>query len=166
MSGTKTLTITRTFDAPREKVWKAWTTPEHVKQWWGPQGFSAPEATIDFREGGTYLYCMRGGPDMGPFANKDFWSTGTYKEIVPMERIVATDNFADAHGNVISPNDAGMPGEWPEEMTVTVTFADAGEGKTKITLVHTGHPAEMAKDAEAGWNQSLDKFAAALADVR
>ncbi len=166
MAKTTTLTITRTFDAPREKVWKAWTTPEHIKHWWGPNGFSAPAATVDFREGGTYLYCMRGGPGMGSFANKDFWSTGTYKEIVPLERIVATDNFADEHGNIISPNDVGMPGEWPEEMIVTVTFADAGEGKTTLTIVHAGHPTEMAENATQGWNESLDKFAAALDAVQ
>ena len=56
----------------------------------------------------------------------------------------------------------GMPGEWPEEMLVTVTFEDAGPGKTRMTLVHKGHPAEMAGDANTGWNQSLDKLAAAL----
>ncbi len=79
-----------------------------------------------------------------------------------MQKIVASDRFMDKDGNTLSGTDMGLPGEWPEEMLVTVTFEDAEEGKTKVTVHHEGHPAEMAKDAEAGWNQSLDKFAAAL----
>jgi hypothetical protein len=55
-----------------------------------------------------------------------------------------------------------MPGEWPEEMRVTVTFEDMGDGKTKLTLKHEGHPAEMSKDATQGWNESLDKFESVL----
>jgi uncharacterized protein YndB with AHSA1/START domain len=90
------------------------------------------------------------------------WSGGEYLEIVPMKKIVATDYFTDEKGNKISPKDVGMPGEWPDEMTVTVTFEDLGDGKTKLTLLHEGHPIEMADMALAGWNESLDKFAAAL----
>ena len=155
------LIITRIFDAPRERVWKAWTDPVEIKKWWGPKDFSAPVVKTDLRTGGTYLYCMHGAP--GPGApEQDFWSTGTYTEVIPMEKIVATDHFADKDGNIISPNDVGMPGEWPEEMLVTVTFEDAGKGKTKVTVIHVGHPKEMMDLAKAGWNQSLDKFAAAL----
>lgn len=158
---TKTLVITRVFDAPRARVWDVWTDPEHVKKWWGPKDFTAPHAESDLREGGRYLYAMRG--PAGSEFDKDMWSGGTYKEVVPMEKIVATDHFTDEKGNPISPKDLGMPGEWPEEMIVTVTFEDTEDGKTKVTIVHEGHPAEMADMAEAGWNQSLDKFATALA---
>ena len=157
---TRDLTITRILNAPLEKVWKAWTDPAYIRKWWGPKDFTAPAATIDLRVGGKYLYCMR-GPAGSPF-DKDMWSTGTYLEIVPMEKIVATDHFSDEHGTVISPKDFGMPGEWPEEMTVTVMFEDAGEGKTKLMVVHTGHSIEMADMATMGWNQSLDKFEATL----
>ena len=149
------------LDAPREKVWKAWTEPETIRKWWGPKDFTAPAATIDLRVGGTYLYCMRGAP--GPGAPKqDFWSTGTFQEIIPMKKIVASDHFADKDGNIISPKDVGMPGEWPEEMLVTVTFEDAGKDTTKLTIVHKGHPKEILEMANAGWNQSLDKFATCL----
>ncbi len=154
------IVITRIFNAPRERVWKAWTDPAETKKWWGPKDFTAPHIKTDLRTGGKYLFCMR-GPKGSEF-DKDMWSGGTYKEVVPMEKIVATDHFADAEGNHVSPKDFGMPGEWPEEMVVTVTFEDAGEGKTKLTLVHKGHPKEMADMAKAGWNESLDKFAAAL----
>ena len=117
--------------------------------------------TIDFRVGGKYLYCMRGAP--GPGAPiQDFWSAGTYEEIIPMEKIIATDQFADKDGTIISPKDIGMPGEWPDKMLVTVTFEDAGTGKTRITLVHKGHPKEIFEMATMGWNQSLDKFGGCL----
>lgn len=154
------LLITRILNAPRETVWNAWTQPEHIKKWWGPKDFTCPGVQQDLRVGGKYVYCMR-GPAGSPW-DKDMWSGGEYREIVPMEKIVATDNFMDEKGNVVSPTDFGMPGNWEMPMVVTVTFEDAGPGKTKLTIHHTGHPAEMADDAKTGWNQSLDKFEAAL----
>ena len=74
--------ITRIFDAPRQRVWKAWTEPEEVRKWWAPKGFSAPHIRIDFRVGGKFVYCMRGAGFDG--AVKDFWNTGHHLEIVPM----------------------------------------------------------------------------------
>src|SRR5688500_147272 len=87
------LVITRVRDAPRERVWEAWTDPEQMKKWWGPKDFTAPTVEIDLQEGGKYLNCMR-SPD-----GQDFWSTGVYREIVPMEKLVITDSFADEQGN-------------------------------------------------------------------
>ncbi len=160
MSNTKDIVITRIFNAPRERVWQAWTDPAEIKKWWGPKDFTCPDGTIDLRVGGKYNYCMRG--PAGSDFDKDMWSGGEYKEVIPMEKIVATDYFTDKDGNWVSPKDYGMPGEWPEKMEVTVTFEDAGEGKTKLTIVHKGHPSEMADMAEQGWSQSLDKFDAIL----
>ena len=160
MSDTKTVHIERIFDAPRAKVWEAWTNPEHIKKWWGPKDFTAPHATNDLRVGGKNHYCMHG--PAGTEFDKDMWSVGEYKEIIPMEKIVCTDYFADAEGNKMTPEEFGMPGKWTEEMVVTVTFEDTPDGKTKLTLIHTGHPVEMADMAQAGWNESLDKFAAIL----
>ncbi len=97
--------ITRMFDAPREIVWKAWTDPELTKRWWGPKNFTAPVIRIDLRVGGKYLNCMR-GPD-----GKDYWSTGIYREIVPRERLVMTDSFADEKGNVVPASYYGMTGD-------------------------------------------------------
>src|SRR5688572_29632086 len=94
--GTVDVEITRIFDAPPELVWKAWTEPEHFMRWWGPKDFTSPAAKMDLRVGGKYLACMR-TPE-----GQDMWSTGTYREIVPLERIVYTDSFADAEGNVVS----------------------------------------------------------------
>lgn len=157
---TKTIIIERTFNAPVERVWQAWTNPDEIKEWWGPKFWTCPVAEIDLREGGKYLYCMRGA--MGPgLPEQDFWSAGVFKEIIPMEKIVATDHFADAEGNYKNGKDVGMPGEWPDEMTITTMFEDI-DGKTKVTIVHEGHPASIADNANHGWNQQLDKLAALL----
>lgn len=156
MSAAKELVITRMFDAPRELVWKAWTDPNHVMRWWGPKNFTSPFCTIDLRVGGKYLFCMR-SPE-----GQEFWSAGVYKEIVPPERLVWTDNFADKEGNVVPASAVGMPGDWPDELLVTLTFEDLGR-KTKMTLVHEGLPAgEMTDMTSAGWNESLDKLAETL----
>lgn len=150
------LVITRILDAPRELLWKAWTDPEMIKKWWGPKNFTAPVIKVDLRVGGKYLYCMR-SPE-----GQDFWSTGVYHEIVPMERIVCTDSFADEKGNVMPASHYGMAGDWPSELVVTVTFEDH-DGKTKMTLKHVGLPAGTMSDlTSAGWNESFDRLADSL----
>ena len=53
------MVVTRVFDAPRELVWKAWTDPKYIMQWWGPKGFTAPVCEMDFRVGGKFLCCMK-----------------------------------------------------------------------------------------------------------
>src|SRR3989304_1584067 len=139
------LIIIRVFDAPRELVWKAWTEPERVMRWWGPKGFTSPVCKIDLRVGGVYLYCMR-SPE-----GQDFWTTGVYREIVPLERIVYTDSFADREGNVVPATHYGMSADFPLELLLTVTFEEQG-GKTKMTLRHVGTPAgEMSDLTAAGW---------------
>jgi uncharacterized protein YndB with AHSA1/START domain len=155
---TRDLVIERVFDAPRELVWKAWTEPERMMQWFGPKTFTAPVVKIDLRVGGKSLICMR-SPD-----GQDYWSTGTYREIVPPEKLVVTDSFADENGNVVPATHYGMGEHVPLEMLITVTFEDLGNGKTKMTLRHEGMPADMIEGgADQGWNESFDKLAALLA---
>lgn len=150
------LTITRVFDAPRERVWRAWTEPEVLKRWSGPEGFTLPVCRIDLRVGGAYLFCMR-SPE-----GQDFWSTGVYREIVSPERLVCTDSFADEKGNVVPASHYGMTGDFPLELQVTVTFEDQ-DGRTLMTLRHAGMPAgEHGEMAAAGWNGSFDKLAAVV----
>jgi len=151
-SAGRELVITRLLDAPRELVWKAWTEPEHLMRWWGPKDFTAPACKIDLRVGGKYLFCMR-SPE-----GQEFWSAGVYREIIEPERLVYTDQLADEKGNPVPASHYGMPGDWPEEMLVTVTFEES-DGKTRMTLRHVGLPPEMGEMAEAGWNGSLDKLA-------
>jgi uncharacterized protein YndB with AHSA1/START domain len=158
------LVIERVFDAPRELVWKAWTEPERAMRWWGPRGFTAPAAKIDFRVGGKSLLAMQ-SPDFNE--GRPIWSVGVYREIVPLERIVVTDSFADENGKVVSPSEYGIPGDFPEEMLVIVTFEDTADGRTKLTLRHEGMPGgEMGEGASAGWNESFDKLAEYLAAAR
>jgi uncharacterized protein YndB with AHSA1/START domain len=139
------LVITRIFDAPRELVFKAWTDPKHVAQWWGPNGFTNPVCELDLRPGGVLLIHMR-GPDGVVIPSK-----GVFHEIVEPERLVFTTSaFEDGEGN-------------PQlEVLNTVMFAELG-GKTKLTLkaVVVKSAPEVAgalAGMEAGWNQSLDRL--------
>ncbi len=146
------MVFTRTFHAKRERVWEAWTDPEILKMWWGPKGFTTPVYRLDLRVGGDYFSCMR-SPD-----GKDYCSTGVFKEVVPLDRLVLTDSFADADGNVVPASHYGMPGEWPMETLVTVEFKEDGE-ITEIRMVSSGSPEGMASEmARAGWNESFDKL--------
>ncbi len=150
------LTITRTFDAPREQVWGHWTDPSQYMCWWGPKDFTSPYARFDLRPGGKYLSCMRGSD------GKDYWDTGHYEEIDELSRIVYTDSFADENGNPVPPSFYGMVGDQPVEMTVEVRLEDFG-GKTCMTLEHCGMPGgEMIDQAKEGWNQFFDKLVSCL----
>jgi uncharacterized protein YndB with AHSA1/START domain len=150
---TRDLIITRLFDAPRELVWKAWTESERVMRWWGPKGFTSPVSKINLRVGGEYLNCMR-SPE-----GKDYWSKGVFREIVVPERLVMTDSFADENGNTVPGSYYGMSKDFPLEMLISVMFEEY-DGKTKITLRHTGMPSDAdSKGAGQGWNESLDKLA-------
>ena len=151
------LVITRVFDAPRELVWKAWTEPEHFRRWWGPKDYICPFCEMDFRVGGKYLNCMRSSE------GREVWSTGVFREIAPMERIVFTDCFADENGNVVPATHYGLGPDFPLEMLVSVTLEEQ-DGKTKMTLKHIGLPSTPeGEGAEQGWNQSFDKLAESLA---
>lgn len=151
------LVIEREFDAPREKVWLAWTTPELLQRWWGPKGYTVPVARVSLRVGGSYLIDMR-SPE-----GRDYWGTGFYREIVPLERLVATDSFADEKGNIVPASHYGMSDEMPLEMLMTVTLEERG-GRTLMTLRHAGMPpGEMMEGARQGWNESFDKLAELLA---
>jgi len=86
------LVVTRIIDAQVELVWKAWTDPEYVMRWWGPQYYTSPTCKIDLREGGKYVFCMRAPKDQG---GQDMYTAGVYKKIVPMERLEFTQGMAD-----------------------------------------------------------------------
>jgi len=143
------LVITRVFDAPRELVFKAWTEPERVAQWWGPRDFTIPVCELDVRPGGAILMHMH-GPDGGVYPMK-----GVFHEIVVPERLVFTTRaFEDQDGN-------------PQlDALHTVTFADLG-GKTKLTLQarvvrSTPEVAWALAGMEEGWVQALERLAESL----
>jgi uncharacterized protein YndB with AHSA1/START domain len=166
MEDKKGITIERVFDAPRKTVWRAWTEPEMAKRWWGPKGFTAPSIKIDLRVGGKYIFCMHG--PAGSEFDKDLYSAGVYKEIVPMKKLVVSDYFSDAEGNKIDPTVYGMNADMPEEMDVVVTFEEAKGGKTKLTIEYPRPESEekfqamLKSGMEEGWNSSLDKLAQSL----
>jgi len=143
------LVLTRIFDAPRELVFKAWTDPKIVAQWWGPHRFTNPVCELDARPGGAIRIHMR-GPDGTVYP-----MTGNYQEIVEPERIVFTSAALDAAGNPMF------------EMLTTVTFAEEG-GKTKQILrtrviKSTAEAPRYLAGMEAGWTQSLERLTAYLA---
>jgi len=156
----KNLVFTRVFDAPVEQVWKAWTEPKMVKQWWGPDHFTCQLAKMDFREGGTSLVCMRAPKEFG---GQDMYNTWTYTKIVPHESIEYILKFADKDGNMVDPTTQGLPPDMPREVRNGVTFKDLGNSKTELTVTEydwtVGKMMEMSK---MGMEQCLDKMAKPL----
>jgi uncharacterized protein YndB with AHSA1/START domain len=149
----KDLVITRVFPAPRALVFKAWTEPERLAQWWAPNGCSTPFCTVDLRPGGRFHFCMR-LPE-----GREVWALGIYREIVVPERIVYTDSFADADGNPVPPAHYGMSPGHPVQTLVTVVFADV-EGGTRVTLRHSiPESVDERKGTEQGWGEMLDRLA-------
>ena len=149
------LVVTRLFHAPLSLVWKAWSDPCYVMQWWGPDGFTSPLAQMDFREGATSLVCMS-APEYG-----DHYSIWRYEKIVPMQRIEYIHNLADKDGKKVDPIKMGIPADFPQDQRHTVTFKDVGNGQTEMTVTEhdwtVGHMMELSK---RGLNQCLDKMAA------
>ena len=117
------LVVTRIFDAPVERVWKAWSEPGYVMRWWGPNGFTSPSAAIDFREGGISLVCMRAPKELG---GQDMYNTWIYQKIQPMQRIEFILNFADKDGNKLDPAKIGMPPGIQKEVPHVISFQAIG----------------------------------------
>ncbi len=158
-AGEREIVATRVFDAPRELVFKLWTEPKHVAQWWGPKGFTTPFCKVDLRPDGVFHYCMR-SPE-----GREVWGKGVYREIVKPERIVYTDTFADAEGNPVEPAHYGMSPGHPRETLVTVTFTEL-EGKTKVTLQHAIPESFPERSGiQQGWTEMLDRLAEELAKI-
>jgi uncharacterized protein YndB with AHSA1/START domain len=150
------IVVTRVFDAPVEQVWKAWSDPEYVMQWWWPTGFTCPLAKMDFREGGTALVCMRAPQEFG---GQDLHNTWTYRKIAPMQQIEFILHFADEHGHRADPTTHGLPPDAPQEVRNLVTFKAVGDNRTEMTVTEfdwmVGHTMELSR---AGLEQCLDKM--------
>lgn len=162
MRDEKGIVIERIFNAPPAAVWRAWTDPELIKTWWGPEGFSAPSVKVDLRVGGQYIFAMHG--PKGSEWDKDMYSAGIYKEIVPNVKLVVTDYFSDENGKMMDPADFGQDPNFPKESTVTVLFEEAPAGKTKFSIIYPKPETKEQMDAmlksgmNEGWNSSLDKL--------
>jgi len=116
--------ISREFDAPRERVWQAWTEPERLQQWFSPKGFSVIAAKLDLRSGGTYHYGMRMAD------GKEVWGKWLIREVKRPERLVFINTFSDPQGGLARHPFAP---DWPARMLSTITFAEKGRG-TLLTI--------------------------------
>jgi uncharacterized protein YndB with AHSA1/START domain len=123
-SAPNTFTISHTFGVPREVMWRAWSERDQLMQWFGPKGVSIAQATLDFRPGGFFHFCMR-LPD-----GKAMWGKFVYREIEPPRRVVWVNSFSDENRGVIR---HPMRATWPLEMLTVATFAEE-EGKTTVTV--------------------------------
>jgi uncharacterized protein YndB with AHSA1/START domain len=139
-----TVRATRLYDAPRERVFAAWTQAEHLAHWFGPQGFSIHSCEADPRPGGVFQLCMRSPEGV------DYWVRGTYREVVAPERLVVHCTADDARG------------VQRLEEVITVSLASEG-GKTRLTLHATAagtgpEAAAMLRGMEQGWSETLERL--------
>ncbi|MFI8522150.1 SRPBCC family protein [Streptomyces sp. NPDC085481] len=138
------LVITRTFDAPVERVWEAWTRPEHVREWYGVAALTMSVCDIDLRPGGAWRWGQR-APD-----GQEIVFSGTYEEIVPSERIVYTEIFEQ------------MPDGEP--VRVILTFDATPDGGTALTSTSFWPSTEVRDQAlaagmESGVKEQYDRLA-------
>jgi len=145
-----TVRIERTFNASVADVWKVWNDADSIKKWWGPKGYTALVVRNDVRVGGSYLWAMKSAQ------GKMFWSTGTYKEVVPNQKIVSTMSFSNENGKTIPGSHVSVPGRWPDEVTVIVEFSES-EGKTRVSVAEVGIPLIVYALSKIGWAQQFDK---------
>jgi uncharacterized protein YndB with AHSA1/START domain len=165
LTGTKSadFVISRVFDAPRDIVWKCFTDPEHMKQWWGPKGSTIVHSHMDLRVGGIYRGAMRDP------SGRTIWAKFVYREIVPPSRLVWVHSFSDEAGGLTR---HPLVPTWPLELLTTVTFDEPLPGQTGVTLRWsplnaTEHEQETFDGAHegmrGGWGGSFDQLAAYLA---
>jgi uncharacterized protein YndB with AHSA1/START domain len=157
--------ISRVFDARRELMWKVWTDPEHLAQWWGPKGFTITNLTNDARPGGIMHYCMN-----LPNGEK-WWGKFTYREVAPEQRLVYLNSFSDPDANTVR---APFLDKWPLEMLTTVTFEADGD-QTRVTVSWIPWNADEEEAAifdkgrdsmRGGWTGTFDMLAEHLKAVK
>ncbi|WP_214829518.1 SRPBCC family protein [Exiguobacterium algae] len=120
-----TLVIERIFNAPRQLVFEAFSTPAHLEAWWGPAGWKTDVHAFEFKPGGIWHYCMTCiDKEQGDFYGMESWGKSTFIDIDPYARIVYTDAFSDASGHV----NPDMP-----VMTITNEFVETPEGTLLIS---------------------------------
>lgn len=140
------LVLERILDAPRDKIFRCWTQPELLKQWFAPKPWTTPVAELDVRPGGAANIVMR-SPE-----GQDFPNPGVYLEVVPNERLVFTDAFGPGW------RPAGQP-----FMVAEIRLEDAGPGKTKYTATARHWTEESRKQHEAmGFHEGWGRCAAQL----
>ena len=163
MSAPLEFVLSRQFDAPRDRVWKALTDPAELAQWWGQAGFTWLKGTLDLKPGGMFHYGMK-APNGGP----EMWGKWVFEEVVPPSQLVFITSFADADGNTVR---AFFAKDFPLEVYNVWTLEETG-GVTTITL--RGRPYNATPDERAffegmfgsmqqGFGGTFDQLAAFLA---
>jgi uncharacterized protein YndB with AHSA1/START domain len=140
--------ISRVFDSSRENLWKTLTTTQW-NSWWLPDKYKLYEA--DLQKGGKYYGCIE-QPD-----GKDFCVKGEFREVIPNEKLVMTDTFADKESIVAPADYYGKSETWPSESLISVTFDDL-DGKTRMTLQHSGLQGYSCNGMEQEWNKFFDEL--------
>ncbi|MBB2149325.1 SRPBCC family protein [Pedobacter gandavensis] len=152
----KELYITHLFNAPVEMVFRAWTDPNQLVQWYAPDGCSISYKSINIEKNGSFHSCIH-DPVHG-----DCWVKGKYLDIVFPEKLVFSMNLSNEAGDILAATDAGKPGDWPMEILTTVTFSPIGT-QTKLSL-HQSVPEASAKEngAYQSWIKMLAKLSSLL----
>jgi uncharacterized protein YndB with AHSA1/START domain len=152
MATSKEVDLERTYDAPLDKVWRAWTEAEQVAKWWGPNGTNNKSCVWEARPGGKTHTVVLAGKDFGPAQGQEWESLGEFQSVTPREKLVFTNN----------PIINGQP---VAEHLVTATFKEES-GQTKVNIhlkITITEDTQEAKGALAGipwgWNQQMDKLA-------
>jgi uncharacterized protein YndB with AHSA1/START domain len=158
--------ISRVLDAPRSLVWKAFTEPERMREWWGPKGFTVIHSKMDLRPGGTYHYGLK-APN-----GSVMWGKFVFREVAEPDRMVLITSFSDEAGGVTRhPLNEG----WPLQMLSIFTFEEQPGGKTKFTVRWSPHNAseaerqtfEAGRDSmRMGWSGTIEQLEAYLAKAR
>lgn len=148
----KGITLERAYDASPERVWKAWTDPKELKQWWGPDNVSIPKCEVDLRVGGTLHIVMEAGEAMGPYKGTKWPMRATFTVVEPNSRL---SYAAQAWTK-------GQKEETMVDQTTEIIFTEEN-GKTNVIVkaaIHKAGPkAGMAvQGMEYGFNQQLDKL--------
>jgi uncharacterized protein YndB with AHSA1/START domain len=148
------LRVSRVFAAPRETVFKAWSSADHVKRWFCPNGYSVPEAMVEMRVGGRFEVCMRSS------AGLEHWTKGTVTEVVAPERLMIDHHVIDPCGG------GSLFGAVTEVKFITVDGGTRMEVVQSYTVVDMAQVEPMLKGAPEGWRQTLDKLEAEIARIQ
>lgn len=141
LSADRELTITRRFHSPRERVFRVWTEPEHMRRWMCPAEFTVIEATVDLRVGGRWRTGMR-APD-----GTEYFMHGVYQEIIRPERLVFTHTWEDDT----------QPGHVPGHDTlITITFDEVEDVTTMVFHVANLESIEGREGQRRGWSQAFE----------
>lgn len=141
----RTLKITRVFDAPREMVFKIWTSPETMLSWWGPKLHPATQMQMDVRPGGKWRGCLTGVED-----GRALWQHGVFKEVNPHDSLAFTFVWEEE-------------GERGIETLVSIRFTEEGS-KTRMDFHQTPFQSAAERDGhQSGWSSMFDRLAEFLA---